>query len=51
MSIEQLPDQAQLAQASYAALSAGMSTPSYLAALQAQNDGFTATQAQQFAAK
>jgi Lipase (class 3) len=51
MSIQQLSTQAQLAQASYAAHSTGMSTQDYLDALRGPNGGFTATQAQHFAAK
>ena len=51
MSIQQLSTQAQLAQASYAPLSTGLSLQALSEALQAQRDGFAATQAQQFAAK
>lgn len=51
MSIEHLSFQAQLAQAAYATLWNGMSTQETLDALQAQSGGFTAIQAQRFAAK
>ena len=51
MSIQQLSIQAELAQASYSALSAGMSTPDLVAALRSPRGEFAATQAQQFAAK
>jgi hypothetical protein len=51
MSIQQLSIQAELAQAAYSLLSAGMSTPDLVAALRSPRGEFTATQAQQFAAK
>ena len=51
MSFQQLSLQAQLSQAAYASLSAGISTQDLLVALQTENGGFTAIQAQQFAAK